>query len=107
MSGSTKRGTIGFRGVQGVADDVFEDVDVLKEPGSTRGGEAAEGLRSVVLIALPDLDEPGLMENLKVSTEVAVSQGAQILEVGEDQSLGVSDQRRENSQSRLLVEDAF
>ena len=45
------------------------------------------------------------MEHLEVPAEVAVGQRAEILQVVEEQALGVGDQRREDAQPGLLVDD--
>ena len=76
------------RRLEGVLDDGLEHVDVLEEPAAAVVGDPAEGLRPVLVEALPDLDEAGLVEHLEVPAEVAVGEVAQLLEVGEDHARG-------------------
>ena len=76
------------------AIDVLQHVDVFEEPPAALVGEPAEGLRALVVEALPDLDEPLLVEHLEVPAEVAVGQGAEVLQVGEEEALGVGRRAR-------------
>src|SRR5438046_889546 len=66
----------------------------------------AKRLRPIVLEALPDLDEAGFAENLQVPAQVAVGQGAQILQIVEDQARRMRRQRGDDAQARFLMNHA-
>ena len=84
---------------------MLEYVDVFEETSAPRFGQAAESLGAVLVVTLPDLQQTLFLQHLEMPAEVAVSQGAQVLEVGEDQSLGMRDEGSQDAQPGLLVED--
>src|ERR1700731_4202905 len=83
----------GAGGVEGVADDGLEHVDIVQKPAPAFVGDPAQGLGTVLVEPFPDFDEAGLVQDLEVPAEVAIGQVAEFLEVGEDQAAGVGDQR--------------
>ena len=101
----TKRARRGGGG--GVGDHRLEHGDVLLEPLAAVRRQAAERLRAVVLHALPDLDEPRLLQHLQLAAQVAVGERAQRLEVVEQQARVVARERREDAEPGLLVDDAL
>ena len=96
-----------MRGLRGVLDDGFEDIDVLEEPAPSFVGDAAEGLRPFLVVAFPDLDQAGLVQDLEVPAQVAVGQVAEFFQVREDNATGLGDQRGHDAEPCFFVEDAL
>lgn len=68
------------------------------------GGEATERLRATVLEALPDFDHSRAPEQIEVSTEIAVGQGAEPPEFGEGEAFRMHDERGHDAEPGLLVQ---
>src|SRR5579863_5093919 len=104
-SSSLLRGLIRVDRRSRVQQHLLENGQVFHIAPAPQGGDAAVRLRPVVLNALRDRDQLGLLEHLQVPVEVAVRQGAQLLQVPEQQSLRVGNERREHAQASALVND--
>src|SRR3954451_17989385 len=64
-------------------------------------------MRTVAFVPLGHLDEAGLLQHLQVTAEIAVGEAAELLEIGKGQALGMRHQRGQESEPRLLVDDAI
>ena len=93
-------------GADGVGHDVFQHGDIFDESLATQLGQDAQGLRAVVLEALPNLDDARLAEDLQVPAQVAVGQGAEVLQIVEDQAARMRRQTRDDREPGFLVDDA-
>ncbi len=105
-AGSREWKVLAASGPGGVANDLFEDGEVVQESLSAVGGQAAGGQWPVLFIALYDLHQPGFLQDLKMPAEVAVREAAQLFQVGERQALGLGDQGGEDAESGFLMDDA-
>src|SRR5262249_1375876 len=99
---------VGSGGVfrQRVGDHGFEHVEVLAKALPAGSSNATQCLRPAVLEPLPYLDEAGFFENLKVPAQVAIGEGAQLLQFAEQQTVRIDEERGQNAEPRLLVDDA-
>lgn len=97
----------GLSGLRGVGDDAFEFADVLDEAGAAVVGQAAKRLRTIVAGPFPDFDEAGFLQDFEMPTEVSIGEVAELFEFVEEQTVGVRDERRDDSQAGLLVDDPF
>src|SRR3984957_14302095 len=88
-----------------IAHEAFEHREIVEKAATAVFRQTAARMRSVALITLGDLDQPGFLQHLEVPAEVAVGETAELLEIGEGQSLGVGDQRGEHAEPGLLVND--
>src|ERR1051326_3577355 len=80
---------------------------VLEESLAPLGRETAKRLRSIVLVALPDLDEPGLGKDLQVTAEIAVGERTNFFQIVEAKPLRFGEQRRHDAESRFLMKGAI
>src|ERR1043166_4702645 len=62
-----------------IGHDVFEHGDVLDKAASPVGGELDKRLRPVVLDALPDLYDAGLLQELEMPAQITVGERAELL----------------------------
>ncbi len=67
-----------------VSDDALELGQVVLEASAAERSQAAEGLRAFPLLTLAHLDEAGLVEDLDMPAEVAVGEGAELLQLAEE-----------------------
>src|ERR1700674_732416 len=95
------------RGLGRVTDQPLEHGQIVEKAAAAAFRQAATGMRPVSLIALGDVDEAGFLQHLKMTAEIAVRQPAELLQVGESQSLGMRDQRGQKAEPGLLVNDAI
>src|SRR2546421_1363343 len=94
------------RGLGRVAHQPFEHGEIVQETAAADLGQAATCVRPVALVALGHFDETGLLQHLQVPAQIAVGQAAQLLEIRKAQALWMRHQRGQQSQPRLLVNDA-
>ena len=104
--GRGRGGRSGLFLFEGVGDDVFEFGDVIGEALFADGGEFAPGMGAVVLEGFFDFDEAGFLQDGEVAAEVAVGEGAEVLEVAEDEAGGVGGEGGDDAESGLFVDDA-
>src|SRR6185436_16088404 len=83
------RGQIGrtfgtLRGLwQRIPDDLFEFLQVGHEARAPLGGQAIERLRPPAVGAAPGLDQAGVLQHVDMTTQVAVGERAEALQVVE------------------------
>lgn len=101
-----KKGRSGFRpcATGGIANDLLERGEIFKIASAAGGGDPADSLRSVAVVASDDLDYFGPLEDTEVSAEIAIGQGAKLLEIVEGQALGIGDERSEDAEACPLVD---
>ena len=87
----------------GIGEDTFEFGDVIEEFAAPEFSEAEEGLRAGSLSSFPDLDELGFLKSLQVAIEIAVREGAEFLEITEEESGGMGCERGEDAEPGLFV----
>src|SRR5262245_953674 len=86
-----------------VAHHLLEHRQIVEIALAALPRDPAQRLRAVVVVALFDVDEPGILQDLQMAAEIAVRQPAHALEVAEGQPLRMCHQRGEHAQARLLV----
>src|SRR5262245_5580091 len=91
----------------GVAHDLLEHVEIVEVARAPFAGDPTHRLRSIAVETLDDLDQAGVVQHLQMPGEIAVGQAAQVLEVAEQQTLGVGGERRENAQAGFLMDHAI
>src|SRR5229473_3292973 len=102
----TEPGGSGF-GLARVTNQPLEHGQIVEKAASAAFRQATTGMRPVALITLGDVDEACFLQHLKMAAEIAVGQPAELLQVGESQSLGMRDQRGQKAEPGLLVNDAI
>src|ERR1700682_5978963 len=90
-----------------VTDQPLEHGQIVEKAAAAAFRQATTGMRPVARIALGDIDEACFLQHLKMTAEIAVGQPAELLQVGESQSLGVRHQRGQKAEPGLLVNDAI
>ncbi|OHV15357.1 hypothetical protein BK022_19645 [Methylorubrum extorquens] len=55
----------------GVAHHLLQHPEIIEEAGASGGRQAAEGLRPVLVVALLQADEVGLLQHGEVAAEIA------------------------------------
>src|ERR1700704_7146278 len=90
----------------GVQQYLLENREILDIAFTPQGRDATKRMRAVVLDALGDGDQLCVFENLQMPVEGAVRQRAQLLQIAEQQSFRVGDERREDGEARPLVNEA-
>jgi hypothetical protein len=80
--------------VQGrrIADDLLENGEVFKVSFTARGGYAGSGLGSASVGFLCKTNHTVFFEYLEMAGEVAVGEGAELLEFNEAKASGVGDE---------------
>ena len=62
---------------------LFEHREIVEEAAAAGLVRRQTGVRAVALVALGDFDQPGLLQHLQMTAEIAVGQAAELLEIGE------------------------
>ena len=108
IAGRDVRSAFGPAGGLGerVADDLLEFLEIRDESRASFRAEAVEGLRPAAFGAAPGFDQPGLLQYVDVTAQVAVGERAEAFQLGEDRSLGPRHERRHDPEPRLFVKDA-
>lgn len=70
--GETRLREIALSGIGCIADDLLEHVQILHVAFAAFSGDAAMCLRTIVSETLRDLDETRFLQDLQMSTEIAV-----------------------------------
>src|ERR1700733_11232215 len=76
-----------------VHDHPLENRQIFEIASAALTGDATQRLRAAALVSLADLHEFGLPEHLQMTTEVAVGQCAQFLEISKRKPSRVCDER--------------
>ena len=74
MRESSRRGVFLAGGLGGVANQPLKHGEIVEKAAAAGFGKAAAGVRPVALVALGDFDQPGFLEHLQMTAEVAVGQ---------------------------------
>jgi hypothetical protein len=88
----------------GVANDAPQLREIRVETAIPVGAQPAQRLRAAVLKSFPDIDNAGLPQHLEVPAQIAVSETAKPLEIGEEPSLSPGQKRNHDAESRFFVE---
>src|SRR5215472_17852745 len=75
-----------------VLHHLFQHLEIVEIAAAPLCRDPADGLRPVVIVALLDLDEARLVEHLQVAAQIAVRQGAHLLQIAEYEPLGMRHQ---------------
>src|SRR6266436_4787375 len=70
-----------------VADQPLQHGEIIEKAAAANFCKPTAGMRPVALVALGYFDQSSFLQHLKMAAEVAVGQPAELLEVGEGQSL--------------------
>src|ERR1700685_1973532 len=85
---------------------LFENCEVFKVALSALYGDPAKSLRAIERIALGYLDKPRCLQHFQMPAQVAVRQSTQMLEGSERQTFRMRYERREQTETRTLVDHA-
>src|ERR1700677_2637368 len=89
-----------FRRIQNY---LFERRKVFKIAFAARRSDATERLRTIAIMSFHDLHDLLPLQHAQMPAQVAVGERAQLLEIAEGQSFGITDQRGEHAEPRPLV----
>ena len=81
-----------FSAFGSIANNLFQSGQILHVLLTARGGDAAQRLRPVLIVTFDDLDQLGLFEYFQMPAQVPVCQCAELLQIIEGQSFGMSKQ---------------
>ena len=71
------------------------------------GAQAAECLRSLAFEAFPDFNQACVPEDIEMTAQIAVGEAAQCLQIGEQPSFALSQERGRHPEPRALVHRAI
>ena len=77
------------------------------EPARALRAQAAECLRSLAFEAFPDFDQARVPEDIEMTAQIAVGEAAQCLQIGEQPSFALSQERGHDPEPRALVHRAI
>jgi hypothetical protein len=99
-------GGVWLGAIGGVTNDLFEGCEVFEVAFSSGSADAADGLGPIAIVAANYLNHFGFLKNAEVAAEIAVSEGAELLEIVKWEAFRVGDERSQHTQASALVDDA-
>src|SRR5262249_56307567 len=87
QAGRAERGRAGPRGTGSIAHHLLEHFQIVEVALAAFGRDPTDGLRPILVIALLDRDQAGLLEHREMPAEIAVVQPATLLPLTEPQPL--------------------
>src|SRR5262245_6547709 len=104
---SDRRGVFLAGGLRRVTNQPLKHGQIVEKAAAANFRKAAARVRPVALVAFGDLDQPGFLEHLQMTAEIAVGESAELLEISESQSLGMCHERGQQPEPGLFVNDTI